>query len=68
MNEKMIILVLSVLFLSGCDKPRDHKAAYEWAKEFCGKEGIRSFNIYDAPSFPDRVYCMDGRNSDVPVE
>ena len=63
--NKIILVVLAALTLSGCDT-RDHQKSFAWAKEFCGESGISSFYTYG--SIADSVYCNNGSRADIPVK
>ncbi|WMM35020.1 hypothetical protein KPBMHCEF_00078 [Salmonella phage EH3] len=62
------IVLLSALLLSGCYKlDSTINKEFEFAKNFCGGETkIKAFYAYKTMS--SRVYCNDGRNTDIPSQ
>lgn len=68
MNLKLIALSVACFLLSACDKGREinEQQSYEWAINFCGSKDKMDSFLLSQGYLPDRVWCADGRRSDIP--
>ncbi|QNR52331.1 hypothetical protein bas28_0115 [Escherichia phage IrmaTschudi] len=62
------VMLLSVFLLTGCFKfDSTINKEYEFAKNFCGGESkIQNFSIHS--TIPSTIYCIDGRNINIPPQ
>ncbi|ORT71337.1 hypothetical protein [Citrobacter werkmanii] len=62
---KTALILLAILFMTGCNPDNYERDSYQWAVKFCGTEKeISSFEIYS--SISNVVRCVDGRRASIP--